>query len=273
MCDGALICTNGTEVQHAFQALALDDQRESFHPTVWKLHPSHKDSSKPHPEDNDVTELVQCWFPGVHINIGGGSSSSAGEGDFKEQLASITYTWMLDLIRPYLAFDPVELQAQKEDWEAALKANTSDMIAEKQDEENDKNMVVKGFAALQNIVSGGKKEGEHGFAMEDIPDSHSALYDLLGKPVDRIPQNLTKADFDAGWRTNESVHYAVHARQEKREKYVPHALNGWERRQSEQGGWEWFSGHKVMPESTPGNGLERKYSMEYWLADKAGIKL
>ncbi|KAF3012246.1 hypothetical protein E8E14_011082 [Neopestalotiopsis sp. 37M] len=58
-----------------------------------------KEYNKPPPE------LSQVWFPGVHINVGGGSSDSL---DFKgdmEELSDITYSWMLDQIRPHLSID------------------------------------------------------------------------------------------------------------------------------------------------------------------------
>lgn len=49
-------------VQHAYHALAIDDQRQSFHPLMW-------DQSVP-PAPGQVVE--QVWFAGVHSNVGGG---------------------------------------------------------------------------------------------------------------------------------------------------------------------------------------------------------
>lgn len=52
-------------IKHAFQALAIDERRAPFSPTLWTL-----------PKENKSTTLIQCWFPGVHINVGGGSDYS-----------------------------------------------------------------------------------------------------------------------------------------------------------------------------------------------------
>ncbi|KAK5658153.1 hypothetical protein OQA88_2126 [Cercophora sp. LCS_1] len=65
-----------SRVQHAFQALALDEPRFAFRPALWE---------KP---DNSPTILKQVWFPGSHANIGGGW--------YDQQIADITLAWMVD---------------------------------------------------------------------------------------------------------------------------------------------------------------------------------
>jgi uncharacterized protein (DUF2235 family) len=49
-------------IEHAFQALALDETRPPFQPAVWERLP----------ENRYTTDLRQVWFPGNHGNIGGG---------------------------------------------------------------------------------------------------------------------------------------------------------------------------------------------------------
>ncbi len=51
----------GAHVTHAFHALAIDERRHPFLPTLWR-------GKKP----DGVERVVQCWFPGVHSNVGGG---------------------------------------------------------------------------------------------------------------------------------------------------------------------------------------------------------
>ena len=47
-------------VEYAFQALALDEHRKAFSPTVWER-----------PEGEAKLKLLkQVWFPGVHSNVG-----------------------------------------------------------------------------------------------------------------------------------------------------------------------------------------------------------
>ncbi len=48
-------------VQNAFQALAIDEQRKHFSPSIWK-----KEGVQ------SYQKIEQVWFPGVHTNIGGG---------------------------------------------------------------------------------------------------------------------------------------------------------------------------------------------------------
>lgn len=50
------------DLDYAFQALAIDENRITFPPTLW-----HKTA------DGPAKDLQQCWFPGVHSNIGGGA--------------------------------------------------------------------------------------------------------------------------------------------------------------------------------------------------------
>jgi hypothetical protein len=82
-------------VEHAIQALALDDHRAAFTPAVWEL---------PDPPNNLQT-LTQVWFPGVHCNIG-------GAGGYEDQsLANDTLAWMVSELQtlddggPVLDFD------------------------------------------------------------------------------------------------------------------------------------------------------------------------
>lgn len=63
-------------VDDAYQALAIDEHREDFSPTLW-------DSRKP---QNKAVE--QCWFVGSHCNVGG--------GDKNDDLWQLSYEWMQD---------------------------------------------------------------------------------------------------------------------------------------------------------------------------------
>ncbi|KAF6824624.1 hypothetical protein CMUS01_10151 [Colletotrichum musicola] len=63
-------------VEHAFHALALDEWRTAFAPTLWGR------------RGNDRTKLRQVWFPGSHSNVGGGFED--------QQIATIALAWMAD---------------------------------------------------------------------------------------------------------------------------------------------------------------------------------
>lgn len=67
---------------NAFQALALDERRSPFQPAVWEK------------RDNETTNLIQVWFPGVHTNVGGGYND--------QELANISLAWMMAMLDPLL---------------------------------------------------------------------------------------------------------------------------------------------------------------------------
>jgi len=69
--------TLSPSVKQARHALALDEMRGSFTPTLWKDFDSR-----------DAGSVKQIWFPGVHSDIGGG---------YKEQgLSNCALKWMVD---------------------------------------------------------------------------------------------------------------------------------------------------------------------------------
>ncbi|KAF9772569.1 hypothetical protein IL306_009715 [Fusarium sp. DS 682] len=83
-----------SHIENAFHALALDEHRASHPPTLWRL------------SDKSDGNLVQCWFPGVHINVGGGNNDGIrNKLSDREQLANITFGWMVDRCVPFLKFD------------------------------------------------------------------------------------------------------------------------------------------------------------------------
>ncbi|MCZ6711890.1 MAG: DUF2235 domain-containing protein [Gammaproteobacteria bacterium] len=66
----------GPNVVIARHALAIDEQRSDFEPTIWKPQPG--------------TDLKQVWFPGVHGSIGGGLAPDPDGG----LLSDLALAWM-----------------------------------------------------------------------------------------------------------------------------------------------------------------------------------
>lgn len=57
------------DIENALHALALNEQRQHFAPTMWYL---RKEVIKQlESEGKKVPKLKQCWFPGYHIDVGG----------------------------------------------------------------------------------------------------------------------------------------------------------------------------------------------------------
>lgn len=78
-----------SRVTGAFHALAIDEQRRPFTPTLWHQQADDADSRQ---------ELQQVWFAGVHCDVGGGYTETA--------LSDITLLWMVRQARRYgLEFD------------------------------------------------------------------------------------------------------------------------------------------------------------------------
>lgn len=70
----------GSQIQYAYHALAIDEQRRSFAPTLWDPSTSESAPSK------QISE--QVWFAGTHSNVGGGYVDNG--------LSNITLKWMID---------------------------------------------------------------------------------------------------------------------------------------------------------------------------------
>jgi uncharacterized protein (DUF2235 family) len=69
-----------TTVDAAFQALAIDERRKPFEPTLWERQSAARDQ-----------RVEQVWFSGDHCDVGGGHQDSA--------LADITLLWMVERAR------------------------------------------------------------------------------------------------------------------------------------------------------------------------------
>jgi uncharacterized protein (DUF2235 family) len=77
---GFLDTSLNPSVLNAYQALAIDEMRTEFPPTLW--------SSQPAPGQT----LEQVWFCGVHSDVGGGEPDDRGAAT---ALSDITLSWMM----------------------------------------------------------------------------------------------------------------------------------------------------------------------------------
>lgn len=73
-------CTLSSFVKNAYHALAIDERRVLFEPTLWEK------SKTVLNDDNHEQKLEQRWFAGVHSNVGGGY---AGTG-----LSDLALNWL-----------------------------------------------------------------------------------------------------------------------------------------------------------------------------------
>jgi uncharacterized protein (DUF2235 family) len=68
------------DVLNAYQALAIDERRIEFPPTLWTSQPAAGQT------------LEQVWFTGVHCDVGGGYADDPKTGT---ELSDITLSWMM----------------------------------------------------------------------------------------------------------------------------------------------------------------------------------
>jgi len=71
-------------VRRGFHALAIDDERSTFHPVMWDEKLTRDRAS----DSGEKQEIEQVWFPGVHSNVGGGYP--------RQGMAFVSLDWMMD---------------------------------------------------------------------------------------------------------------------------------------------------------------------------------
>ncbi len=69
--------TLSESVENAYHALAIDDERKTFHPVLWDAQVA------------EYQQLRQVWFAGMHTDVGGGYADRG--------LSDVALTWLLDM--------------------------------------------------------------------------------------------------------------------------------------------------------------------------------
>ncbi|KPM39236.1 hypothetical protein AK830_g7343 [Neonectria ditissima] len=199
--------TNLSEsVDYAFQALAIDEKRLTFPPTIW-----HKTDNSP------AKELKQCWFPGVHGNIGGQADAPHTGGD-QGEIGYNTFAWMVDNVSGMLTF-----------------------------QEDTINVVIEQHRLAINSLADGWGSGP---IVDDFAGIQGAFFRLLGRQ-DRTPGHYSRDPGDGtSGATNESFHPMVRIRERKVKSWSPTSMEGWALSEpDEKRGWIWVrQGVQPLPE-------------------------
>ncbi|KAI1269164.1 peptidoglycan binding domain-containing protein [Xylariaceae sp. FL1019] len=203
------------KIENAFQALAIDESRGNFPPTLWYLDSPCWDGDKP------KVNLKQCWFPGYHSDIGGHSSSSLDTNSVDE----IAFAWMCDQIFGLLQLSGNALQKY-----ILFRIGTTTM--------DTSNKKIKNLAALWSRIQweNGKLEENNGWTdfwwVGSLLSTRAASYKRVpGETPATEIVNGEKRKIDYKW-FNEEIHPSVaHRVANATEKYTPApfgAGKGWE---------------------------------------------
>ncbi|KAK4226572.1 hypothetical protein QBC38DRAFT_480113 [Podospora fimiseda] len=326
-------------IKNAYHALALDEHRKPFDATLWHF-PADGVSSPPKPaasatelrekwnnlRDTDgATEaqlakaweelvgaemyeelkgsdskLLQVWFPGVHINIGGGSDDllppdSKKEEDRNnpetwyhsdlEQIAMITLTWMIEQFEPHLGFEIGTAPSLMEDRYALVTPVLDELLSCKthagnrllgwlKPETHASNWLVKKVKSMK----GRDDTPPDVWNDNGVTWSRNIAADALmgwasGPIIDSYVGNMTKAgsqyrtpgEYRANkGRTNEYIHPTVAYRMDRladeEDKYEPIALKDFKRK-------------KVTTEEKQADGSVKEVVSYEWVKAKGNVRI
>lgn len=120
-------------VKNAFHALAIDEHRRQFQPTLW--------TNEPKPGQT----MEQRWFIGAHSNVGGGYAD--------DQLSNIALAWMCRKARECGLRFKKEFKSDPNDFQGAIRDSYADFLG-------DLNWFYRliSFAFYRNIRLGGFRQ-------------------------------------------------------------------------------------------------------------------
>lgn len=176
-------------IEHAFHALALDEHRKPFSPTIWEV-----------PDGQALPKVMkQCWFPGAHANVGGGYDDS--------QSADITLAWMMNQLGSLLDFNLDYLLEQQEMNVKYYKTHGQDVRPWGTGKINES------YGGLQTIAG----------SQVRTPGFYTATDPITGKNTGRLLRNTNEsvhASVRLRWGGKDLG-------REDRGTYKPKALDGW----------------------------------------------
>ncbi|KAK6540910.1 hypothetical protein TWF694_008294 [Orbilia ellipsospora] len=296
-------------IKRAFHALAIDEHRESFTPTLWWIpaeqkKPSDEDINQQEEKINNAqtawysvngkkdatpkekleakaqlneerrkliemhenlkepSELLQVWFPGVHISVGGGSKATVSDKGDLEEISNVTFCWMLDHIAPYIGIKNTTIYQEStersihiselneavkkykellENEEAKAKASWKGWIASKASQV--RSAILRPFVDLHEPDV---NRQDRGWATGAFIESCTTMYKAIGsKP--RTPGQYEKDDtIPVKGITNEQIHPTVGYRIEVtkdssiiEKRYKPLGEGAVIRQEASGGGWEY----------------------------------
>ncbi|KAI1417545.1 hypothetical protein F5Y13DRAFT_184885 [Hypoxylon sp. FL1857] len=182
------------KIEHGFHALALDETRGPFSPTLWEREPEYR----------AVSDLRQVWFPGSHGNVGGGWADQGS--------ANITLAWMMDQL------SSVGCEFVDDALNGLYERNVQYYQGLKPSKTNHYTMRRKGLLPWAAIPIFDANKPVRPWSLHSIQSVKSPIYDLAGS-VTRSPGMYRKTNPRNGRPqraflkdTNERIHSSVRCR-------------------------------------------------------------
>ena len=310
------------DIKNAFQALALDEHRAAFTPTLFYVPTVNKVSAealekqreksrvasrtwkalivteRPLLEDlksamklkneaarklldmedsqKERSKLLQVWFPGFHINIGGGSTLTLQNKGNMEEMSNIVFAWMLDRIKGFVSLNKETLRLEQMARQARLtKVNNTlhwyNERIKRQAMESWGRWLQRGGQWIASSILHPLTPGERPAYMNDriytwglgeLPDSFGLVYVANGSRL-RTPGRYALVEGQKLGETFEQIHPVVgyrvqmtHHHESKCKRYRPIWLTGnrYVRRKRQEGGYEYCfkypgaSEYEILPE-------------------------
>lgn len=202
------------------------------------------------------TKLLQVWFPGVHINVGGGSELTLKNQGNMEEMSDIAFPWMLDQIKEFVSLNT---QALVEDQRAREKRlvdinnilDAYEAQIERQKRESWTQWASRGGQSIASSIFHPFATGDvpaypkhriYTWGLGDLPDNFALKYYINGSRSRTPGRYAFDKDGNKLGETFEEIHPVVGYRVQKT-KYRPIQLAGldYQRREKKGGGYEyWF---------------------------------
>lgn len=216
------------------------------------------------------SELKQVWFPGYHVNIGGGDTETLQNIGDMEEMSSITFAWMLDQIKAHLSIDERFIVKEHNARERALQKINQEYLAESKPAGSFKSWIYHTAKATASAIINPlnstiepayRKLRAYGWGTGELIDSFTSMYWLNGKKWRTPGQYGSKDGKDLG-ETFEFIHPVVNFRveqmKEQNRKNGKHPLymplspgNKYERRKVEDAEgnvrFEYYMGNSSKP--------------------------
>lgn len=173
--------------------------------------------------------LKQVWFPGYHVNIGGGSSNTLkNEGDM-EEMSNIVFSWMLDQVDKYLSVDEsfiineqnerektfAKLNQVFENWNATITAQKTESWGNWAWHQTKATLSAIAHPLTPTNEPAYKKIRTYSWGLGRMQDSYTAMYWANGKKKRTPGEYAIGEDGKSLGDTFEFIHPVVNFRVEQ----------------------------------------------------------